>query len=411
MLNGKKVLLIIAGGIAAYKCLELIRLIKKHGGDVNVVLTGSGEQFVTPLSIASLTGNKVYTDLFSLTDETEMGHIELSRAADLLVVAPATADMLARMANGLASDLATTALLATDKQVIVAPAMNVRMWQHAATQRNLETLARDGIATVGPNEGEMACGEYGPGRMAEPQEILDAIVDRINRPEKPLTTTTAGPLAGKTVLITAGPTHEPIDPVRYIANRSSGRQGYALAQAAFDLGARVILVSGPVNLPLPEGVEVLPVETASDMLAACQEELPVDIAIFAAAVADWRVREAAGQKMKKAKKSEVPELDLVQNPDILRTIATAKSNRPQLVVGFAAETENLIENAKCKLAAKGCDLIVANDVGQGSDVMGGARNTVHIVSKKSIENWPEMSKEQVAARLMEYLAGQLSIDS
>ncbi len=399
MLTGKKILLIISGGIAAYKCLELIRLIKKQGGSVQVILTKAGEKFVTPLSVASLSGEKVFTDLFNLTDETEIGHIELSRAADLVVVAPASADIMARMANGIASDLATTALLATDKPVLVAPAMNVRMWEHAATQRNIETLKSDGILFVGPDEGDMACGEFGPGRMSEPAEILAVINESLSE--------AAGPLDGKTVLITAGPTHEPIDPVRYIANRSSGKQGYALAQAAYDLGARVILVSGPVNLPLPEGVEVLPVETASDMLSACLEELPVDIAICAAAVADWRVETPANEKMKKQGTGDVPDLSLRQNPDILHTIANHQTARPKLVIGFAAETQDVIENAQQKLKSKGCDLIVANNVGSGSDVMGGAKNTVHIVSHETVKDWPEMPKRQVANQLMALLAEQL----
>ena len=399
MLDGKKILLIISGGIAAYKCLELIRLIKKQGGAVQAIVTRSGEEFVTPLSVASLTGEKVFTDLFDLTDETEIGHIELSRSADLVVVAPASADIMARMANGIASDLATTTLLATDKKVLVAPAMNVRMWQHAATQRNIATLRGDGVLFVGPNEGDMACGEFGPGRMAEPTEILNAITSALG--------TGTGPLDGKTVLITAGPTHEPIDPVRYIANRSSGKQGYAIAQAAYNLGARVILVSGPVNLPLPEGIEMLPVETAQDMLDACLDELPVDIAICAAAVADWRVVNPAGEKMKKQGKQDVPNLDLTQNSDILHTIANHKSDRPQIVVGFAAETQNVVKNATAKLTSKNCDMIVANNVGAGSDVMGGANNTVHIVSADGVEDWPEMSKQQVADKLMAILAEKL----
>ena len=403
MLNGKKILLIISGGIAAFKSLELIRLIRKNGGSVQVILTRSGAQFVTPLSVASLSGEKVFTELFDLTDETEIGHIELSRSADLLVVAPASADILARMAGGLASDLATTALLATDKPVLVAPAMNVRMWQHAATRRNMDILRGDGVSVIGPNEGDMACGEFGPGRMAEPEEILNAIssvpASALAEPK--------GSLDGKTVLITAGPTHEPIDPVRYIANRSSGRQGYALAKAAYDLGARVILVSGPVSLPIPEGVEVLPVETARDMLAACLDELPVDIAVCAAAVADWRVRAPDTEKMKKQGQTDVPELDLTQNPDILKTIANHETNRPALVVGFAAETQNVIENARAKLIRKNCDLVIANNVGADSAVMGGTTNTVHIVSRDNVEDWPEMPKQQVAVKLMDLLANRL----
>ncbi len=406
MLNGKKILLIISGGIAAYKSLLLIRLIKQNGGSVQTIITRSGEQFVTPLSVASLSGEKVFTDLFDLTDETEIGHIELSRSADLIVVAPASADIMAQMANGLASDLATTALLATDKSVLVAPAMNVRMWENAATQRNIETLKNDGVLFVGPDEGAMACGEFGLGRMAEPDAILEAIGDCFE---------TDGdlqnkPLFGKKVLITAGPTHEPIDPVRYIANRSSGKQGYALAKAAVALGAHTVLVSGPTSLPIPEGAELLPVETANEMLDETMAELPADIAIFAAAVADFRVENAADQKMKKKNKDDVPSLELVQNPDILATVAAHKSKRPTLVVGFAAETENVIENAKLKLARKGCDLIIANDVGHGSDVMGGSENTIHIVSKNGVEDWPQMSKQEVADKLMAYLVDQLGVE-
>ena len=406
MLSGKKILLVISGGIAAYKSLLLIRLIKQHGGSVQAILTRSGEQFVTPLSVASLSGEKVFTDLFDLIDETEIGHIELSRSADLVVVAPASADILAQMANGLASDLATTALLATDKSVLVAPAMNVRMWENTATQRNIETLKNDGVLFVGPDEGAMACGEYGLGRMAEPEDILQSIKayfetdgDLQNKP-----------LFGKKVIITAGPTHEPIDPVRYIANRSSGKQGYALAKAAVALGAHTILISGPTSLPIPEGAELLPVETAEQMLSETLLELPADIAIFAAAVADFRVDNVADQKMKKKNKDDVPSLKLTQNPDILATVAGHKTKRPTLVVGFAAETENVIENAKSKLIRKGCDIIIANDVGQGSDVMGGNENTIHIISKYGVQDWPQMSKQQVADKLMAYLVDQLGIE-
>ena len=398
MVKNKRILLIISGGIAAYKCLELIRLIKKNGGAVQVVLTKAGSQFVTPLSLASLSGEKVFEDLFDLTDETEIGHIELSRSADILVVAPASADIMAKMATGMASDLATTALLATDKPVLIAPAMNVRMWEHAATRRNLATLEQDGVKVVGPEEGDMACGEFGFGRMAEPAAILDAIGAVLAGGE------TARPLAGKTVLITAGPTHEPIDPVRYIANRSSGRQGYALAAAAVELGARTIVVSGPVSLDIPPGAEVIPVETGREMLEVCLDELPVDIAICAAAVADWHPANVAGEKMKKKNDRDVPELELVQNPDILKTIATRKSDRPAIVVGFAAETENVIDNARAKLKAKGCDLIVANDVSPAGGVMGGSENTLHIVTADGVENWPKMSKQEAARRLMKYLA-------
>ncbi|MFO0993830.1 MAG: bifunctional phosphopantothenoylcysteine decarboxylase/phosphopantothenate--cysteine ligase CoaBC [Hyphomicrobiales bacterium] len=392
------VLLIIGGGIAAFKSLELIRLLKGRGIGVTAIMTKAAEQFVTPLSVASLSGNKVYNDLFSLTDEIEMGHIELSRSADLIIVAPATADLIAKMANGLADDLASTTLLATDKRVLIAPAMNVRMWQHAATKRNVAQVARDGVAIIGPNDGEMACGEFGPGRMAEPSEIVAAIEAQF--------VTAPRPLQGRKVLITAGPTHEPIDPVRYIGNNSSGKQGYAIAEAAVALGAETILVSGPASLPLPPGAQVMPVETAQAMLKMCEDELPCDIAIFAAAVADWRVAATSDEKIKKTG-SGAPRLDLIENPDILRTIATRQSKRPKIVVGFAAETENVIENAKKKLAAKGCDLIIANDVSPASGVMGGDTNIVHLVSAKGVETWPRMSKREVAQRLMDRLATML----
>ena len=394
----KSILLIIGGGIAAYKTLELIRLLKGKGIAVKCIMTKASEHFVTPLSVASLTGEKVYSDLFSLTDETEMGHIELSRAADLLVVAPATADLMAKMASGLAGDLASTTLLATDKPVLVAPAMNVRMWHHAATQRNIRTLRNDGILFVGPNSGDMACGEFGLGRMAEPVEILAAI-------EKELAPVPR-PLVGKHVLITAGPTREPIDPVRYISNQSSGKQGYAIAEAALKLGARVTLVSGPVSQPIPPGVDMMPVTTAAEMLKACEQSLPADIAIFTAAVADWRVAKSADEKLKKQSDGSVPSLTLTENPDILKTIATSK-NRPKLVIGFAAETENLIANAKIKLSRKNCDLIVANDVSEENNVFGGDANTVHLVSAKSVEDWPKLTKAEVADRLMAKLTGLL----
>ncbi len=418
-LENKRILLIIGGGIAAYKALDLIRRLKERGAAVRVVLTKAGAEFVTPLSVSSLSGDKVYQDLFSLTDEAEMGHIELSRDADLLVIAPATADLLAKMAHGHANDLASTALLATDKRVLAAPAMNVRMWLHAATRRNTETLRRDGVLFVGPNEGAMACGEYGPGRMAEPLEIVAAI-------ERALETTTtlpllnaasalAGPkplaisrpLAGKHVLITSGPTHEPIDPVRYIANRSSGKQGHAIAMAAAEAGARVTLVSGPVTLPDPPGVTTIHVESASEMKSAVEAALPADIAIFAAAVADWRVEGSSGQKIKKDG-SGPPRLVLIENPDILGTICKAK-NRPALVVGFAAETEKVVEHAKAKRARKGCDLIVANDVSPATGVMGGDRNTVHLIGPDTVETWPEMSKSEVARQLVAALAKRISL--
>jgi phosphopantothenoylcysteine decarboxylase / phosphopantothenate---cysteine ligase len=395
----RSVLLIIGGGIAAYKSLELIRGLKKRNIGVTAIMTKSAGEFVTPLSVASLSGNKVYGDLFSLTDEVEMGHIELSRAADLIVAAPATADLLAKMASGLANDLASTALLATDKPVLVAPAMNVRMWQHAATQRNIRTLMNDGIHFVGPADGEMACGEFGPGRMAEPDDIAAAIEALLSPGHKPL--------HGKHVLVTAGPTREPIDPVRYISNHSSGKQGYAIAAAAAKLGARVTLVSGPVSLPPPAGVQLVPAMTAHTMLTAVEAALPADIAIFTAAVADWRVAEVAGEKLKKREDGTTPSLAFAENADILKTIATLKQGRPTLVVGFAAETEKVIAHAQAKLARKGCDLIVANDVSADSGVFGGDANTVHLVSPKGVESWPRLSKDEVAARLMKTLAERL----
>lgn len=395
----KSVLLIIGGGIAAYKSLELIRELKKRGIDVRCIMTKAAEQFVTPLSVAALSGEKVYSDLFSLTDETEMGHIELSRSADLVVVAPATADLLAKMATGLANDLASTTLLATDKKVLVAPAMNVRMWQHAATQRNIRILMNDGILFVGPNEGDMACGEYGPGRMAEPLEIAAAIEAALVPQPKPL--------QGKHVLITAGPTREAIDPVRYISNHSSGKQGYAIAEAAVKLGAQVTLVSGPVNLPLPWGAGVMPVGSAEEMLKAVEAALPADIAIFTAAVADWKVRSVAGEKIKKSDDGALPSLSFTENPDILKTVASRKFARPKLVIGFAAETEKVLDHAKAKLVKKGCDLIVANDVSPDGGVFGGDQNTVHLVSAAGVESWPAMSKADVATKLMAKLAGML----
>ena len=389
--------MIIGGGIAAYKTHELVRLLKTRGAVVRIILSKAAEQFVTPLSLASLSGEKVYTSLFSLTDEVEMGHIQLSRAADLLIVAPATADLMAKMANGLADDLASTALLATDKRVLIAPAMNVRMWRHPATQRNAETLRRDGVSLVGPNDGEMACGEFGPGRMAEPNEILAAIIDLLKPRSQPLT--------GKKVVITAGPTREPIDPVRFISNHSSGKQGYAIAKAAVELGAETILISGPVSLPIPSGVQVMPVETAQEMLEICEGEMPADIAIFTAAVADWRVASEAPEKLKKTSDA-APSLTLTENPDILATISRS-AKRPHVVVGFAAETGNVTENASQKLKKKGCDLIVANDVSKGSGVFGGERNTVQLVSAAGVEDWPQMSKDEVARKLMERLAQML----
>jgi phosphopantothenoylcysteine decarboxylase/phosphopantothenate--cysteine ligase len=392
----KSVLLIIGGGIAAYKSLELIRLLSKQGIRTRAILTKAAKEFVTPLSVASLTGEKVYDELFSLTDEAEMGHIQLSRSADLLVVAPATADLMAKLATGQATDLATTALLATDKPVLIAPAMNVRMWDHPATKRNLATLKNDGIMTIGPDEGDMACGEYGPGRMAEPEAICGAVTDFFqNSAEKPL--------RGRKMLVTAGPTHEPIDPVRYIANRSSGKQGYAIAGALADLGAEVTLVSGPTRLDAPRGVTRKSVESAKDMLTACESALPVDGAIFAAAVADWRVETEANQKIKK-RAGVLPSLSLAENPDILATVSARQSGRPALVVGFAAETETIIENGKAKLAKKGCDWIIANDVGTDTGTFGGDENQVFLLTSSSVEDWPKQSKESVARTLAARIA-------
>jgi phosphopantothenoylcysteine decarboxylase/phosphopantothenate--cysteine ligase len=394
-MRGKSVLLIIGGGIAAYKSLELIRRLAEHGVKTRAILTRAGEEFVTPLSVAALTRDKVFQDLFSLTDEADMGHIELSRSADLVVVAPATADLMAKMANGLANDLASTTLLATDKKVLMAPAMNVRMWQAASTLRNLETLTRDGVLFVGPNDGEMACGEFGPGRMAEPQEIVAAIGKALALP---------GPLAGVRALVTAGPTQEPLDPVRFLANRSSGKQGYAIAGALARAGAETVLVSGPVEIAPPAGVKLMRVTTAREMLAACEAALPADVAVMTAAVADWRPDIAANNKIKKNTDRVVPLLKLVENPDILATLA-AHARRPRLLIGFAAETENVVENATTKRKTKGADWIVANDV--SGDVMGGERNRVHIVSGGPVEDWPDMSKNDVAARLVARIAGTL----
>mgnify|MGYP001546577248 FL=1 len=399
ILADKRILLIIGGGIAAYKGLELIRRLREAGAEVRCILTRAGAEFVTPLSLASLSGEKVFSDLFSLTDEAEMGHIQLSRAADLLVVAPATADLLARMAQGLASDLASTALLATDKPVLVAPAMNVRMWHHPASRRNRAQLAADGIHFVGPGEGPMACNEYGLGRMAEPAEILEAIAA--------LLAPQARPLAGRRALVTSGPTHEPIDPVRYIANRSSGKQGHAIARALAALGADTLLVSGPTQEPDPPGVRLAKVETAVEMLAAATAALPVDIAVCAAAVADWRVSDCAQEKIKK-RHGQLPSLALVENPDILAMLSRPGPARPRLVVGFAAETENIIANARDKLARKGCDWIIANDVSPAQGVFGGASNTVHLIAGAKVEDWPTASKDEVAARLAGHIAEALS---
>ena len=397
MLAGKRVLLIIGGGIAAYKALALIRLLRGAGAAVTPVLTRAGAEFVTPLSVAALAGEKVHSALFDLTDEAEMGHIQLSRVADLIVVAPATADLLARMAAGRADDLAATLLLATDTGVLLAPAMNVRMWEHAATRRNVAQLLADGVRFVGPDAGEMACGEYGPGRMAEPEAILAAIAAQL----------VEGPLAGKHVIVTSGPTHEPIDPVRYIANRSSGAQGTAIAAALRDLGARVTFVSGPATVPAPAGVQVVAVETARQMLAAVEAALPADAAVMAAAVADWRVVNAAGSKLKKDGSGKAPVLDFAENPDILATLSQGP-RRPQLVVGFAAETEDVVAHASAKRRRKGCDWIVANDVSPGTGIMGGAENAVTVISEAGAEEWPRMAKDAVARRLALRIAAALA---
>ncbi len=393
MLAGKRILLIIGGGIAAYKALELIRLIQKAGGSVTPVLTRAGSEFVTPLSVGALAKSKVHAALFDLTSEAEMGHIELSRSADLLVVAPATADLMAKMASGRADDLASTLLLATDKRVLVVPAMNVRMWQHPATQRNLGVLRSDGVLMVGPDEGEMACGEYGPGRMAEPAVIVEAIATALG----------GGPLAGKHVIVTSGPTHEPIDPVRYIANRSSGAQGAALAAALRDLGARVTFVTGPAVVPPPAGVEVVRVETAREMAVAVEAALPADAAVMAAAVADWRVENSSGQKLKKDGSGKAPALEFAENPDILAAVSKG-ARRPRLVVGFAAETVDVVAHATAKRARKGCDWIVANDVSPATGIMGGPENAVTLISDAGAETWPRMGKDAVARKLAARIA-------
>ena len=396
MLSGKHILLIIGGGIAAFKSLDLIRRLRERGAEVTPVLTPSAEEFVTPLSVSALAGRKVFRDLFDLGDEAEMGHIQLSRVADLVVVAPATADLMAKMAQGLANDLASTLLLATDTPVLIAPAMNVRMWDHAATQRNLKTLKGDGIHVVGPNEGDMACGEYGPGRMAEPLEIVTAIEARL----------ADGPLKGRRILVTSGPTHEPIDPVRYIANRSSGAQGTAIARALAALGAHVVFVTGPADVPPPDGVEVIRVETAKQMLEAVTQALPVDAGIFAAAVADWRVDGASDRKLKKSKDG-LPTLSFAENPDILKTVSQMETGRPPLVVGFAAETNDVIENATAKRARKGCDWIVANDVSPSTGIMGGTENAVTLITAEGAEDWPRMGKAEVAQKLAARIADAL----
>ncbi len=399
-MRGKSVLLIIGGGIAAYKALELVRRLAERGVSTRAILTKAGAEFVTPLSLSALTGEKIYSDLFSLTDEAQMGHIQLSRSADLVVVAPATADLMAKMANGLANDLASTALLATDKPVLMAPAMNVRMWQSASVTRNRDILVKDGVLFVGPNDGEMACGEFGPGRMAEPLEIVAAI-------ERALAV--EGPLAGVRALVTAGPTREPVDPVRFLANHSSGKQGYAIADALARAGADTTLISGPVALAAPQGVKLQRVTTAREMLAACEAALPADVLVMAAAVADWRPDFAANSKIKKstANSSEgrvVPLIKLVENPDILATLS-AHAARPRLVIGFAAETDDVVPNAVAKRTRKGADWIIANDV--SGDVMGGERNRVHLISEAGTEDWPDMTKNEVGTRLAARIAEKL----
>ena len=395
----KRILLIISGGIAAYKSLELIRELGRRDIACRCILTKAGQEFVTPLSVSALSGDKVYTELFDLNEEAEMGHIELSRSADLVVVCPATADLMGKAAAGLANDLASTTLLATDKPVLIVPAMNVRMWQHPATQRNIETLRADGVTVMEPDEGAMACGEFGPGRLPE----IPAIVSEI---ERALQGNSAGALKGVHALVTAGPTREPLDPVRFLSNHSSGRQGYAIADALIKLGASVTLVSGPVALPPPAGAEFVPVETARQMLKACEEALPADVFISVAAVADWRPASAATKKLKiKGAGSEHPAMELIENPDILKTIANKRKNRPALVIGFAAETHDVEEHAEAKLARKNCDWIVANDV--SGDVMGGAENEIVLIMRDGSERWPRMGKEDVARQLATRIAETL----
>ena len=404
-MRGKSILLIIGGGIAAYKALELIRRLAERGIRTRAILTRTGAEFVTPLSVSALAGEKVYDDLFRLgvggAGSADMGHIELSRSTDLVVVAPATADLMGKLAGGLADDLASTALLATDKKILMAPAMNVRMWESPAVRRSFETLKKDGVLFVGPNDGEMACGEFGPGRMAEPLEIVAAIESALNA--------AGGPLTGARALVTAGPTHEAIDPVRFLANRSSGRQGYAIAAALAQAGAETVLVSGPVEIAPPDRVTLVRVTTAREMLAACEAALPADVAVMTAAVADWRPDTQADSKIKKSTDRVVPLIKLVENPDILATLAH-HARRPRLLIGFAAETDNVIANAVAKRAAKGCDWIVANDVSAndiGESVMGGACNRVHLVTAAGVEDWPELTKTEVGARLATRIADTL----
>ena len=399
MLENTRILLIIGGGIAAYKSLDLIRRLRERGASVTPVMTAAASEFVTPMAVSALAGSKVHSALFDLTSEAEMGHIELSRSADLIVVAPATADLMAKMVGGHANDLASTLLLATDTPVLIAPAMNVRMWTHAATQRNIDSLMADGIGFVGPNEGDMACGEFGPGRMAEPLEIVVAIEARLQK----------NTLVGRKILVTSGPTHEPIDPVRYIANRSSGAQGSAIARALTDRGAEVVFISGPATAPPPLDAEVIAVETAQQMADAVAAALPVDAAVFAAAVADWHVASVSSSKIKK-QKGALPVLEFAENPDILARVSQSSSNRPDLVVGFAAETDDLLANATAKRARKGCDWIVANDVSPENGIMGGSENAVTLITEDGAESWPRMGKAQVAGELADRMARYLATD-
>ncbi|WP_027174341.1 phosphopantothenoylcysteine decarboxylase [Methylobacterium sp. 10] len=418
-LQNRRILLIIGGGIAAYKSLDLIRRLRERGARVRPLLTAGAQEFVTPLAAAALAGERAHTDLFDRAEEADIGHIKLARDADAIVVAPATANLMARMASGDASDLASTVLLATTLPILIAPAMNVRMWQHPATLRNLATLKADGVRVVGPNDGAMAEAEFGPGRLAEPVEIADAVEALLGEDAPAMSATPGGfgflagrspqkPLAGRRVLITSGPTHEPIDPVRYLANRSSGRQGHAIAAAAAEAGAEVTLVSGPVAIADPKGVTMVRVETAREMLAAVEAALPADLAIFAAAVSDWRPAQDRASKIKKDG-ATVPPLALVENPDILASIAQRSEGRPTLVVGFAAETDSLIANARAKIARKGCDLLVANDVSAEGGVMGGTANTIHLLDREGgLETWPTLHKDEVGRRLMERFASRLA---
>ena len=399
MLENTRILLIIGGGIAAYKSLDLIRRLRERGASVTPVMTSAAAEFVTPMAVSALAGHKVHSELFDLTSEAEMGHIELSRSADLVVVAPATADLMAKMAGGHSNDLASTLLLATDTPVLIAPAMNVRMWTHAATQRNINTLTADGIGFVGPNEGDMACGEFGPGRMAEPLEIVAATEARLQN----------NTLVGRKILVTSGPTHEPIDPVRYIANRSSGAQGSAIANALMNRGAEVVFISGPAAAPPPIGAEVIAVETAQQMAEAVAAALPVDAAVFAAAVADWHVSSASSSKIKK-QNGALPVLEFAENPDILATVSHMTSQRPGLVIGFAAETDDLLTNATAKRARKGCDWIVANDVSPETGIMGGSENAVTLITAEGAENWPRTGKAQVAGQLADRIAQYFASD-